>query len=190
MSSEPRPYATYAPDPPSRFRWVPPLCLGIALGGLIGCLATFAVLELGKRSQSKELVAEQFNISQVLNAVPGTGDVTFAGDTTAHLGQYYGGRSDSGSAVRRRIQLRGSIPKDGDPAAFARQLKTQIDAELSRQGAFTSGGSSGSSSGGNEARLTEETGYYTRDGRRGQLDLDVVVRNGQVEGTLILTEGR
>jgi hypothetical protein len=190
MSSAPRPYPTYAPDPPSRFRWVPPLGLGIALGGLIGCLATFAVLELGKRSAAQELAAERFNTSNVLNAVPGTGDVSFTGDTTNHLGQHYGGRSITGSAVHRRIKLQGSLPKDVDPAAFVRQLKAQIDVELNRQGAYTSGGTSSSSSGGNEARHTEETSYYTRDGRRGQLDLDVVVRNGRVEGTLTITEGR
>jgi hypothetical protein len=190
MSAEPRPYPTYAFDPPSRFRWVPPLCLGVAVGGLLGCLATFVVLELGKkRSQAAEVVAERFNVSNVLNGVPGTGDVTFTGDTTHHLGQYYGGRPD-GSAVYRRVQLRGTLPKDADPGAFTRQLKTAIDAELNRGGASVLGGGSSSTSGGGEARYTEETSYYTRDGRRGHLDLDVVVRHGRVEGTLIITEGR
>jgi hypothetical protein len=188
MSAEPRPYPTYAPDPPSRFRWVPPLCLGIALGGLIGCVATFAVLELGKRSRSDELVAERFNTSNVLNAVPGAESVTFVVDMTKPLGRY-DGRPDSGSGVRRLIRLQGSILKDADPGNLGTQLQTQINAELSRQGAFTSGGSSSSSSGG-EYRLDEEKGYHTRDGRRGQLDLHLEIRNGQVHGFLILTEGR
>jgi hypothetical protein len=190
MSSEPRPYPTYAPDPPSRFRWVPPLCLGIALGGLIGCVATFAVLELGKQSRSSELVVERFNTSQVMNAVPGTGNVTFTGDTTSHLGRYSGGRSDSGSAVHRRMQIQGSLPKGTDAGTFAQLIAAQIDAELSRLGAFKSGGSTMSDSGGNVARETRETSYYTRDGRRGCFDLDLTVRDGRVEGTLILTEGR
>lgn len=190
MSSAPRPYPTYAPDPPSRFRWVPPLCLGVAAGGLIGCLATFLVLELGKRSRTDELAAQRFNISTVLNSVDGTGSVTFTADTTNELGNFYGGGSGNGSGVHRRIKLQGTLPKDTDPSAFTRQLKTAIDAELGRQGAFSSGGGSSTSSGGNEARHTEEAGYYTRDGRRGYLDLDVVVRDGRVEGTLIITEGR
>jgi hypothetical protein len=190
MSTAPRPYPTYAPDPPSRFRWVPPLGLGVAVGGLIGCLATFAVLELGKRSRSNGLAAERFSTANVLNGVDGTGDVTFTGDTTNYLGQYYSGRAGDGSAVHRRIQIQGSLPKGTDPGTFARQLKTAIDAELSRQGAFTSGGSSNSSAGGGEARQSEATSYYTRDGRRGCLDLDLVVRNGRVEGTLTITEGR
>lgn len=189
MSAEPRPYPAYAFDPPSRFRWVPPLFLGIAVGGLIGCLATFVVLELGRRSRANDLIAERFNVANVLNGVDGTGNVTFTGDTTHHLGQYSGGRME-GSAVYRRVQLRGSLPAGIDPGAFTRQLKTAIDAELSRQGAVASGGGSSSSSGGNEARHSEETSYYTRDGRRGHLDLDLIVRDGKVEGTLIITEGR
>jgi hypothetical protein len=192
MSTAPRPYPTYAPDLPSRFRWVPPLFLGVAVGGLIGCLATFVVLELGKkRSQANEVVAERFNTSNALNGIPGIGDggVTFTGDTTHHLGRYFGGRPD-GSAVYRRVQLRGTLQKGVDPAAFTRQLKTAIDAELNRWGASTTGGGSSSTSGPTEARHTEETSYYTRDGRRGHLDLDLVVRDGRVEGTLIITEGR
>jgi hypothetical protein len=166
------------------------LCLGVAAGGLIGCLATFAVLELGKRARSSELAAERFSISNVLNAVPGTGNVTFTGDTTNELGQYYGGRSASGSAVHRRMQIQGSLPKGTAAGTFAQQLATQIDAELGRLGAFRSGGSTMSDSGGNVARETREISYYTRDGRRGCLDLDLVVRDGRVEGTLIITEGR
>ncbi len=46
------------------------------------------------------------------------------------------------------------------------------------------------SSGGSTHTLYEEIGYFTRDGRRGQLDLHLEIRNGRVEGTLIITEGR
>ncbi len=191
MSTDPRPYPTYAPDPPSRFRWVPPLGLGVALGGLIGCLATFAILELGKRSGATELVARQFNISNVINAVPGTaaGNVTFSMDETTDLGRYDGDRAAS-SAAHRRMLITGSLPKGTDAGTFAQQLATQIEAELNRLGAFKSGGSSLSESSGDTARETRETIYYTRDGRRGHLDLDLTVRNGRVQGTLIITEGR
>ncbi len=187
MSSDPR--SDFPPfESPSRFRWVPPLMIGLALGGAVGCLATFVLITLAK-SRSSDLAAERFNTSTLLSAVPGSGDVTFPEDNTTSLGRT-DRRGESGSAVRRRIRLQGSIPKDADPNAFAQQLVAQIDAELSRQGAFQSGGSSGSSSGGNEARQTKDMDYTTRDGRRGHLDLEVVVRNGQVLGTLILTEGR
>jgi hypothetical protein len=168
---------------------VPPLCLGIAIGGLIGCVLTYTITVLAQRSNARELAAERFNISNVLNAVPDTGSVTFTGDDTETLGRLTG-RSGSGSGVRRRIQLQGSIPKGTNPDAFAQQLVAQIDAELNRQGAFQSGGSSSTSSGGNEARQTKDMSYYTRDGRRGFLDLELTVRNERVEGTLILTEGR
>ncbi len=178
-------------DPPSRFRWVPPLMIGLALGGIVGCVVTFAVTVLAQRARATDLVAERFNIVAVLNAVPGTGDVTPpAEDKTAYLGRY-GGRGESASAVRRKIRLRGLLPKGADANAFAQQLKAQVDAELSRQGAFPSGGNMvGSPSGAIEVRQTSETGYYTRDGRQGQLDLDLVVRDGRVEGVLIITEGR
>jgi hypothetical protein len=188
MPSDPHP--DLAPfDPPPRFRWVPPLMIGLALGGALGCVVTFAVTVLAQRSQAEELVAEQFNISTVLNAVPGTGDVTHAEDMTDQLGRL-NRRGVTGSAVRRKIRLVGSLPKGTAPSAFAQQLKAQIDAELGRQGAFQNGGMGYSSGGGNEARVVSATGYTTRDGRQGYLDLDLVVRDGQVEGTLILTEGR
>jgi hypothetical protein len=164
--------------------------IGLALGGALGCVVTFAVTVLAQQAKAKDLAAERFNISAVLNAVPDTGNVTSAEDNTAYLGPA-GRRGDAtGTAVRRKIRLQGSIPKGTDPGIFAQQIKAQIDAELGRQGAFPSGGSSSSSSGGNEARETVGTNYYTRDGRQGYLDLDLVVRDGRVEGTVIITEGR
>src|SRR5689334_15050879 len=139
MPSDPQPELPPF-DPPSRFRWVPPLMIGLALGGALGCVVTFAVTVLAQQAKAKDLAAERFNISTVLAAVPGTGDVTAAEDNTAYLGPA-GRRGDStGTAVRRKIRLQGSIPKGTDPSAFAQQLKAQIDAELSRQGTFQNGG--------------------------------------------------
>ncbi|HET6573570.1 MAG TPA: hypothetical protein VFG68_08215 [Fimbriiglobus sp.] len=190
MSSDPLP--TYAPDRPARFRWVPPLGLGIAVGGLIGCLATFAILELGKRSRATELVAQQFNISNVINAVPGAapGNVTSSMDETTDLGRSEGRRAEA-SAVHRRMLITGWLPKGTDAGAFAHQFAAQIGAELDRLGASRSGGSTLSSSDNTSAKEVREIKYYTRDGRRGYLRLDLIVRASYVvEGTLVLTEGR
>ncbi len=175
-------------DPHSRFRWVPPLMAGLALGGAVGCLVTFAVTVLGQRARANELVAERFDISQVV-AARGTGEVAVTKDNTVYLGHAGRQGETTVSAVRREIRLRGAIPKGADPSAFAQQLKALIDAELSRQGALPTGSSSPPSDG-NEARQTAGTSYSTRDGRSGFLDLDLVVRDGRVEGVLIITEAR
>jgi hypothetical protein len=187
MSAEPVPY--YPPDPPSRFRWVPPLMIGFAAGGLIGCLMTFGFTVLAQRSQSQELVAERFSPQHAFSVFAGEGDLRVIEDTTTHLGRT-DARSGSGSAVRRKIRFQGSITKGGDPSAFAQQVKNRIDTELNQLGAFISGGRASSSSGGNEAKETQEKEYYSRDGRRLFIAMDVSVRDGHVEGTLVLTEGR
>lgn len=186
----PQTYTNSKLDSPSRFRWVPPLGLGVALGGMIGCLATFAVLELGKRLRVTELTAQQFNTANVLNAVPGTGDVTFSDDTTNHLGRV-DDREGYGSAIHRRIQIQGWLPKGTNAGTFAQQFAAQVEAELDRLGTTQRGGSTLSSSGTDSAKQVREVNYYTRDGRHGYLRLDLKVWSSHVvEGTLVITEGR
>jgi hypothetical protein len=189
MSTEPLPGPDPYDEPPSRLRWVVPAAIGLSIGILIGGAAIFIVMSLANRPRTTELAAEKFDIQAVLTSTPGAEDVSPGNNSTDYLGTM-GRRMNSGTAVHRRITLSGSVRSTTDVSSLGQTLKAQIDAELSRHGAFTSGGGSSTTSGGNEYTHKWDSSYYTRDGRRGCVDGEIVIRQGTLQGFIIITEGR
>lgn len=172
-------------EPPPRYRWVAPLFIGVALGAVLGGGVTFTMMALSIKSRG-DLVAKQFDVRRVVAGMPG--DVHVNGDSTNDLGSY--GRRGTSTAIRRRIELVGQVPADTNLSTLANQLKTQVDAELNQAGSYSTGGGSSTSSGGNEFHGSFESTYYTRDGRRGQMDLQIEARGTSFRATLLLFEAK
>ena len=176
------------PEPPPRFRWVVPLFIGVALGAVIGGGVTFTMMALATKSRT-ELVARQFDVNRALAATPGGELLTVTNDSISELGAY-NRRSNTSNVIRRRITLSGTVPAKTDHDALATQLKNQIDAELTKAGSWSTGSGSSSSSSGNEYYGSFESTYYTRDGRRGQMDLQIDGRGTTFRATLLLFEAK
>jgi hypothetical protein len=175
-------------EPPPRFRWVAPLAIGVALGAVIGCGVTFTMMSLSTRSRG-ELTARQFDVNRTLQATPGGEHLFVSTDTNSELGAY-NRRGTGTNVVRRRITLSGQLAEGANASVIANNLKAAIDAELARAGSWSSGGGSSSSSGGSEFTGWFESTYYTRDGRRGQVDLDVDAKGKTFRATILLFEAK
>lgn len=198
MSAEPqpttppaRPIPVSSPadyEPPPRFRWAAPLCIGVALGAVIGCGVTFTMMALSGKSRG-DLVARQFNAGNAVAATAGVGNLRVNNDTTSELGNY-SRRTNTSNVVRRRITLTGEVADANGAGVAANSLKAAVDAELTRAGSFSSGGGSSASSGGSEYYGSFESTYYTRDGRRGQVDVEVVGKGTVFRATIYLFEAK
>ena len=189
MSTEPVPGPDPYDDDPPRPRWLAPALIGLAIGVLVGGAAVFIVSSLAGRTRDSELAAEKFNIQNVLANTPGTDNISPGSNSTDYLGAM-GRRTNSGSAVHRRITLSGTIPAGANPGTLGNTLKAQIDAELIRYGGYSTGGGSSSSSGPDEYSEEWESDYYTRDGRRGCIDGKITISRGNLRALIIITEGR
>jgi hypothetical protein len=183
------PAAPESVDQRPRWRWVPPLFLGVAVGGLVGCLATLVLLMLSERP--KDLIAERFNVANVSNGVRGTGVVAFTGDTTFDLGQPYGGGPrHPESAVYRRLLIQGTLTQPADAGTFCTQLEAQIIAEMSRHaGAVSTSGRSESASGNLKLHKRNYV-YHAADGRMGHIELVLELHQDSILGLLGIVEGR
>lgn len=179
--SAPEPHVRYD-DPPPRFRWVPPLMIGLTFGGIAGVLVTFVLMSATGRPGSAALAAEQFDPQRVLNQVPfGSGVSVSASGTPVPLG-----RDPRGIAVRRRITYRGTLPPGADFGA----LLAQIEAELIRAGGLPNSRGRGTTSREGFSHLALDYTYTTRDGRHGTMDVELTVENGNLYGLVVLAEGR
>jgi hypothetical protein len=192
MASDPSPDDDFDDSAPSRSRWGVPLVLGLAVGGLVGGLAVFATMRMAaERDQSASFAAEQFNFNQVLAGTDGLADGQPVTDNTAPLGKgdEYGSSTER-SAVRRRIVLNRPLRPGAQPEEVGKDFRSQLDAEFARLGLRMTGGGSSASWGGGEYRFSWDSGYVTRDGRRGRVDMEVDIHHGYAKVVLLLTEGR
>jgi hypothetical protein len=174
-------------EPPPRFRWVAPLCIGVALGAVGGGGVTFTMMALATKPRG-DLVARQFDANRALAATAGAENVRVFNDTTNEVGSP--GRRGTTNAIRRRITLSGTVPPDANLGTLANQLKAAVDNELVRGGSWSAGGASTSSAGPADYTGSFESTYYTRDGHRGQLDLEVDVHGTVFRATLLLFEAK
>jgi hypothetical protein len=193
MASDPSP-DDYDDSAPPRFRWGVPLVLGLAVGGLVGGLAMFATMRMSaERDRSASFVAEQFNFTQAVANTTGFADGNPVADSTAPLGagEEYGSASAERSAVRRRLTLTRPLRPGAKAEEVGKEFRDQLDAEFARLGVrMTGGGSSASWDGRNEYQFSWDSGYVTRDGRRGRVDMEFDIRGGYAKVVLLLTEGR
>lgn len=171
------------PEPPPRFRWLAPLGIGAALGAVLGGGVAFAILSLATRPRG-ELVLRQFSAERVVSATPGVEHLSVTTDATAELGGY-NRRSGGRNVARRRIVLSGEVADANDFGAIARVIERAIHTELARFGSWSSTGSTISDNHG-----WFESIYYTRDGRQGQMDLEVVGHGTAFRATILLFEAK
>ena len=170
-------------DPP-RFRWVGPLCIGLSAGAVVGILITFAALS--GRSSSAMMVM-QFDIRRVLSQT--TSDQLTIQDSTVNLGRNSYNPVDGGTSLRRRIELTGVIRDPNEASNLANKLKAQVEAEIARHGANTSGGGSSSTSSAKETRFVGESSFY-KGNNRGQVDIVFHSVESRVHVVILIHEGR
>lgn len=171
-------------DDRPRFRWLVPLGLGISLGAVLGIVITFAALS-GRSSRS--MMVMQFDMNRVLAQT--TSERLSIQDSTVNIGRDSYNPVDGGTSVRRRIELSGTITNAADAGNLANKLKTQVEAELMRHGAYTSGGGSSSSSSDTRTHFTSETSFY-KNNNRGQIDIVFHSNDRQVSAVILIYEGR
>lgn len=184
--SAPEPYPPYD-DLSPRFRWVPPLMIGLTFGAVAGMLVTFAVQRVTTKP-GVELLAPHIDIRRVVTAAAPQGELGVSTDTTLQIGRR-NVSTNTADAVRRRVLLQGSVTPDRADA-LRRALDAALQAEIGRQGGSQSGSGSSTSSGLTHYRAIEEVSYYTRDGRQGHIDIVFDVQGNTANVVIILTEAR
>ena len=185
--SAPEPHARYD-DPPPRFRWVPPLMVGLTFGAVAGMLITFVVWRLTARPEAGSLLAQRLDLRRVVTTAAPQGELHVSTDATSPIGRRTTSANTAG-AVHRRVILQGNLPTE-KADAVRRALDNELRAEINRMGGSQSGSGSSTSSGPTEYRATEELTYYTSDGRQGHIDLVFDVRSNIANVLIILTEAR
>jgi hypothetical protein len=178
------PTQSILPDDQPRFRWVVPLFVGLSAGAVVGIVITFAALS-GRGSGS--MVVVQFDMRRVLSQT--TTEQLSIQDSSVNIGRDSYNPVDGGTSVRRRIELSGVIRDPAEASNLANKLKTQVEAEITRHAAYTSGGGSTSSSSSKECRFVSETAFY-KGSNRGQVDLIFHSNDRQVHVLILIHEGR
>lgn len=168
----------------TRLRWVAPLFVGISLGAVIGIIITFAAL---RSRGSSPMVVTNFDMRRVLTQT--TSEQFTLQESSVNIGSDSYNPVDGGTSIRRRYEINGVIRNPAEASTFASTLKSQIEAELMRHGAYTSGGGSSSSSSNDRCRFVGETGFY-RGTNRGQVDIVFQSIDRQVNVVILIHEGR
>jgi hypothetical protein len=171
-------------DDRPRFRWVVPLFVGLSLGAVVGILITFVAVS-GRSSGS--MIVTNFDMRRVLSN--STTEQLSIQDSSTNLGRDSYNPVDGGTSVRRRIEVSGTLSNPADAGNLANKLKTQVEAEINRHGAYSSGSGSSSSSSGTRTRFVSESTFY-KGSNRGQVDIVFHSVDNQVHVVILIHEPR
>jgi len=129
----------------------------------------------------------KFDMHRVLSQT--TSEQLTIQDSSVNLGLDSYNPVDGGTSIRRRIELTGTIRDPAEASTIANKLKAQIEAEIARHGAYTSGGGSSSSSSDTRVHFLGESSFY-KGSNRGQVDIVFHSNDRQVHAVILIHEGR